>query len=92
MPGLTGWLIAMAVIALYLVILLLVGIYCLIAREPNLSLLYAVLGALATMLLYFALDPLNELGIPIRRSYHDVIVPVLFASSIVVAIIVYAVT
>ena len=93
MRGLGGFIFGFGAIAVSFLILVMVGIYCVIASEPNLRLLYAAIGAFVTMLVFLTIAYLQDYGIlDFRSEVFDVLGPFFIILSIVVAIVVYAKT
>ncbi len=90
MKGLSGFLTGIVAFIVTFVVLVVVGMYCLIAGEPNLKLLYASLAAFATMLILGAISYADEKHwISFPNSLYDTLGPGWVILSAVVAIIVY---
>ncbi len=90
MQGLSGFFTGIVAFIVTLVVLVVVGIYCLIADDPNIKLLYASLAAFATMLMLGGISYAQEKHwISFPNSLYDTLGPGWAILSAVVAIIVY---
>ena len=93
MKGLEGFLIGLGVWAATFVVLLITGIYCLIADTPNLSLLYASLAAFGVMCIFgFITYADDHQWLDFPNSLYDTLGTVFPLTAAVAGIVVFAIT
>jgi hypothetical protein len=87
---LSGWIFGIIATIFSLIIFIVVGLYVLIVKYSNMSLFYAALTGLATMLGFILLIYIDDKGwIYFRNSRYAVIAPVWIFMAVLFAIIVY---
>ena len=90
MKGLSGFIQGVVGFVVTIVILILVGLYCLIASQPNLKLLFAALAMFGVMLIFWLMTWADDRGIlDFRNSLYDTLGPLFIGLALVAAVTVY---
>ena len=91
MSGLSGWLFGIGATVISFMLFLISIIYFLLAKDPNIKIVYASVSAFITMLFYIGFSYMadEKQWIYFPNRYYDVLGPVWTMAAVVIALYVF---